>query len=183
VNAMLQDLLRNLVRHALHLWAGPPGNLEVACPPPLPGEVAGSGFFDPRTVAGAYESAGWISMATVILLTVVCYAFTRFTTGSAFRARWLRFTLAAAILSAALATLVLFLAPTRALAETCETLPEAFRAPLPWKVILSRTLAGFVWGPCAFLVVSVVLTQTAGRFPWFGGFFHNRGIPWPRLLR
>ncbi len=70
---------------------------------------------------------------------------------------------------------------TRALAGSCETNPDPFLAVLPWSEILGRGLAGAVWGLLAFALLSLVLTRTAGLFPWSRGLFHHRGCPYPRL--
>ena len=45
--------------------------------------------------------------------------------------------------------------------------------------ILARSVAGAVWGPVAFFILSLVATKTVGLSDKSGGFFHNRGVPHP----
>jgi hypothetical protein len=46
---------------------------------------------------------------------------------------------------------------------------------------LNRALAGVFWSAMAFALSSFLLTRAAGWHPAAGGFFHNRGCPWPRI--
>ncbi|MEJ7811620.1 MAG: hypothetical protein WKG32_14505 [Gemmatimonadaceae bacterium] len=166
-----------------HLWAPPPADLALSCPVPAPGEpVDPGGFFDPATVAGAYSAAGWISLAAALLLVVLCYQLTAVSTGPRFTKRFFLFWLVTALTCFTIPVLVLRTWQTHALAGSCETNPEPFLVPLPWSVILNRGFAGLAWGLLAFFLLSLLLTRSAGRFPWAGGFFHNRGTPWPRLV-
>jgi hypothetical protein len=71
--------------------------------------------------------------------------------------------------------------PQHALAGTCETNPLPFAATFPLETALNRSLAGFFWSALAFGVFSFLLTRAAGWHPAAGGFFHNRGCPWPRI--
>ena len=67
-----------------------------------------------------------------------------------------------------------------ALAGSCVTNPNPFPVTLPWSEILERGASGAVWSLLAFVVLSLLLTRTIGWLPQGGGFFHNRGCPWPR---
>lgn len=167
----------------LHLWASPPANLPLACPPPAPGDPpAASGFFDPGPVAAAYQ---WTAAATallVLLAVLACYLLDRRSLSRGFVRRWW-LVLAAASVAGAVVPLVMLYAvvPLHALAGTCETNPLPFAAAYPGDLALSRALAGFVWSALAFGVFSFLLTRAAGWHPASGGFFHNRGCPWPRI--
>lgn len=168
----------------LHLWATPPASLVLDCPPAPPGATNDpTGFFDPGTVDAAYSAAGWGSLVVVLLLVLLCYLLTEMSTGPRFTRRWLLFLVVAAVVCFAVPLGVLRAWPTHSLAGSCELFPDPFPAKLPWNEIVNRALAGLVWGLLAFVIVSVLATRIAGRFPWSGGFFHCRGCPWPRLLR
>lgn len=169
--------------YLLHLWAPPPTDLQLICPPPPPGDPPDlAGFFDPSTVATAYSAAGLASGVVVLLLAFVCFQFTSYTTGPRFTKRYVLFWLVCGVLCFLVPLAILRAAETLALAGTCDTNPEPFAQALPWNVIIGRGVAGLVWGALMFFVVTLLLTRTAGRFPWSGGFFHNRGTPWPRLV-
>lgn len=166
----------------LHLWAGPPARLPVACPAPPPGEpLPPPGEFDPSTILAAYSAAGWLSLVAVVLVVLVCYLFTTGSTSPRFTIRWFVFLGIAAVVAFAVPVVVLRVWPTRALANSCLTNPTAFTVTMPWDVVISRGLAGIVWGVLVFTLVSILLTRTAGRWPSAGGFFHHRGCPWPRF--
>jgi uncharacterized integral membrane protein len=167
----------------LHLWAPPPADVALICPLPLPGEPADlNGFFDPGPVATAYQ---WTVLATavlVLLAVLACYLTDRRSLSLAFVRRWW-VTLAIVSFVGALVPLVMlyFVVPQHALAGTCETNPLPFPAPFPVDLALARALAGLVWSALAFGVFSFLLTRAAGWHPASGGFFHNRGCPWPRI--
>lgn len=168
--------------YLLHLWSVPPADLPLTCPPPPPGEPADpTGFFDPATVHGAYSAAGWASLLLVLALVCLCYLWTSGSLGPRFMRRWVLFLALSGAAALGVAVLVLRTWPTRALAGSCETNPEPFLAALPWSEVLGRGLAGAVWGVLVFALLSLVLTRTAGLFPWSRGLFHHRGCPYPRL--
>jgi fumarate reductase subunit C len=169
----------------LHLWAAPPTQLSLTCPAGAPGQTTNpTGNFDERTVQAAYSIVATESFVVVLLLVVACYGVTRMSSGPRFTRRWLGFWCASVVLVAAVVGLQLHLAPgTTAEVNSCESNPAAFPVPLPMATVMLRTLAGGAWAAFAFPLLSVVLTQTFGRWATLGnGFFHNRGTPWPRLL-
>ena len=177
----LDQILDRLHRYLWHLW-GAPREVPLTCPV-IPGTpVDPTGFFDNATVDSALDWTGWVSLASVIVLVVLCYNATRYTTGPWFERRWAKTVVVSAIVAFLIPLIVLLLSKTRAAPGTFETDPSPFQAVLPLDFILLRASAGLLWGPIAFVIVSLILTQTMGRFDWGGGFFHNRGCPWPRLF-
>ena len=163
-------------------WAPPPGDLNVACPPPPPGEVAVPfGAFDPQSVAAAYAAAGSVNIVTVLLLVFACYLLASGSTSPRFSRRWSVFLGLSVAISSLATLLVLRLWPAHALAGTCQTNPAPFAQTLPWDAIILRSIAGLYWGALLFLLFSLLLTRLAGRWPSAGGFFHYRGTPWPRF--
>lgn len=167
----------------LHLWASAPENVPLRCPDPPPGVQNAdlNGFFAADSVSAAYSAVGYLSLLIVVLAVVSCYQATRTSLGPPFVKRWWIFEVGSSIACGLAALLVLYFWPTQADAASCQQYLVAFRATLPFGLILSRAVAGFVWAMLAFLIVSLILTQVAGRVPWAGGFFHNRGCPWPRF--
>jgi hypothetical protein len=171
-------------KHLIHLWATPPSSLPLNCPPSPDGVTPDPmGFYDYETVAAAFNAAALTSAAIVALAVVICYWFTSTTLGPRFVRRWwITLVLAVLITPLAVAT-VLYRAPVRALADSCELSPNAFAEVLPFATIFSRSMAGMVWALLAMVALSVLLTATIGRIPHVrNGFFHNRGWPWPRIL-
>jgi hypothetical protein len=166
----------------INLLGFAPGNVSLACPPPAPGDTPDpTGFYDPASVATAYHAAGWATFGLVVLLVVLCYVWNSTSLGSPFVRRWWTFGVLSVVVSAVVGALVVALWPTRALAGSCETLPTAFLKHLPLGLVLSRGVAGLLWGLVLFPVVSLVLARTVGYLPAAGnGFFHNRGCPYPR---
>lgn len=164
-----------------HLWAGPPTNLSLACPPGAPGAPATSGFYDPDTVRAAYEMASWATLVAVVGLVLICYLATRTSLGPKFVHRWWLFGVLTAAAGFVVSLLVLRGWDTRALANSCPTNPTPFLATLPWSEILQRGLAGLVWALIAYVLLSAAATWTVGWLPLSGGFFHNRGCPVPRF--
>jgi hypothetical protein len=171
-------------KYLLHLWAKPPLDLPLTCPAPAAGQPPDlSGAFDPDSVVAAFQNVSIVSALIVLLLVLACYQMTRSSLGRTFVIRWWVFVGFAAGLCALAAFALLTLAPTRALEGSCDTNPTAFVAALPGSIVLARSIAGLVWAFPAFAIMSLILTQTAGRFPSLrNGFFHNRGCPWPRFL-
>lgn len=171
-------------QYLLHLWATPPVSLELTCPPPPDGQTANPvGFYDDVSVANAYMMASMEAAAIVLLLVLACYLWTRQAGGPRFAKRWLLFLAGAIVFSGVVSWVSLTYAPVTALAGSCETNPDAFRVALPAARVLQRALAGLVWGGLAFFLLSLLLTRTVGRFASLrNGFFHNRGIPWPRII-
>jgi len=167
----------------LHLWAAPPDPLEFSpCPPAPPGGQADPiGNFDPETVSAAFTTAGVASAVAVLLVVLLCYLATSKTLSPGFVKRWWLFGGLASLLAAIVPAAVLRLWPTRAAAESCTTLPTAFPLDLPWDIIIERAVAGLIWGAFAYVILSLLLTKTLGRFPAAGGLFHNRGCPHPRF--
>jgi hypothetical protein len=166
-----------------NLWAGPPANLQLRCPPPAPGEaIDPMGFFDPNVLRGAYRMATLSTAALVVLLVALCYLWTRSSLGPRFVLRWWIFLGGSMLGGFILGIAVLRMWPARALAGSCETNPTSFLVTIPWADALNRGVAGAVWAGLVFTLLSLVLTQLAGRFPWSGGLFHYRGCPYPRLM-
>jgi hypothetical protein len=167
----------------LHLWSPPPANVYLECPPPAPGEAFDpAGFFDPASVAAAYQ---WTALATallVVLAVLACYLLDQRSLSRAFVRRWWIVLATASVIGALVPLAMLyFVVPQHALQGTCETNPLPFAAVFPLGLALNRALAGFAWSALAFGVVSFLLTRAAGWHPASGGFFHNRGCPWPRF--
>lgn len=173
-----------MLDYLLHFWATPPASLELTCPPPPDGQTASPlGFYDDVSVRAAYSMASLESAVLVLLLILACYMWTRQAGGPRFARRWWVF-LAVAIVGTGVVTwLSLTYAPVTALAGSCETNPDAFRVALPAGRVIERALAGLVWGALAFVLGSLIMTRSIGRFPgYWNGFFHNRGTPWPRIF-
>lgn len=169
----------------LHLWAAPPERLALACPPGAPGQTTNpTGFFDDRTVRAAYTLVSIESMVLVLAFVLICYLLTRSSTGPRFTRRWLACWAGAAVLAGVVAWGQLHYAPgTTAEVNTCEANPAAFAVALPGAYAITRATAALVWALLAYPLLSLLLTQTAGRVPGLhNGFFQNRGTPWPRLL-
>ena len=177
----LDQILDRLPRYLWHLW-GAPREVSLTCP-----VIAGmaedpTGFFDNATVDAALALTGWVSLAAMVVLVVLCYNATSYTTGPWFERRWAKTIVVSAILAFLIPLVVLLLSKTRAAAGTCETDLSPFLSVLPLDFILLRASVGLLWGPIVFVIASLILTQTVGRAKWGGGFFHNRGCPWPRLF-
>lgn len=170
--------------YLLHLWAIPPRDLQLQCPPAPDGQPAGpGGFFDDLSVAQAYSVAALASILLVLGVTIACYMVRQKGGGRSFDRRWWTSLAIAAVLSAFGAWLGLTVTPVTALANSCETNRAAFEVALPSARVLERTIAGLVWGVLAFFASSLVLTRTVGYLPGlWNGFYHNRGTPWPRLF-
>jgi hypothetical protein len=170
-------------QYLLHLWAPPHANIPLTCPPPAPGESPDlNGFFDPGPVAAAYQSTALATALLVLLAVLACYLLDRHSLSRAFVRRWWM-VMAGTVFVGALVPLAMlyFVVPQHALAGSCETNPLPFAATYPLGLALSRALAGFFWSALAFGVFSILLTRVAGWHPASGGFFHNRGCPWPRI--
>jgi hypothetical protein len=164
-----------------HLWSPPPANVPLACPPPAPGEAPDlNGFFDPGPVAAAYSWIFWASLAAVLLSILLCYLAYSSSLSRGFVRRWYGFLIGTMLACALIPVLVMYLTPQYALAGSCETNPLPFAADLPGSLMFMRATAGFVWALFAFVLFSWIFTFVAGRHPASGGFFHNRGCPWPR---
>jgi hypothetical protein len=164
-------------------WPAAPTDLSLNCPAAPPGANPDpTGIFDPSALGAAYLYANIASLVAVLVAVGACYLMTRTTLGPRFVARWWLFSAVASLLCALSATIVRYY-PTVAFAGSCENNPEAFPMQVGWDVVLARAAVGLGWGLVAYFVASLVLSQTAGRARWGGGFFHNRGYPWPRLLR
>jgi len=159
-------------------------SLALTCPPPPAGQPAAPlGFYDGSSVAAAFNMLAFLSVIAVLVIVMSIYLGTRRTLGPRFVFRWYKGIAAAAIVCALLALIALALAPTHALANSCETDPNPFLIRLPGAIITSRAVVGLAWGAIAYVVFSLVLVATAGRFPSVkNGFFHNRGCPWPRFI-
>lgn len=166
-----------------HLWAGPPTDITLACPPPAEGQSGNpTGFYDTATVSAAFNHVAIASVAIVLALVLVCYLLTQSTTGAGFVKRWWGSLAGAAVFCAVAAFGILSFAPTTARAGSCETNPAPFPIALPPGLITDRALAGLAWGALAFLLMSVLSTLVLGRIASKrNGFFHNRGVPVPRF--
>ena len=166
----------------LHLWASPPVNVRLPCPPSAPGVPLAVGVFDPGPVTSAYQ---WTALATallVLLAVLACYLLDRRSLSRAFVQRWWVVLAAVSVLGALVPLAMLYvLVPQHALAGTCDTNPTQFAMTFPAAIALNRALAGFFWSALAFGTCSFLLTRAVGWHPASGGFFHNRGCPWPRI--
>jgi hypothetical protein len=166
----------------LHLWAPPPTNVSLTCPPDASGDLLSNGFFDPTPIAAAYHWAAVATAVLVLLAVLACYLLDRRSLSRAFVRRWWMVLAAASVIGALVPLLMLYVVvPQHALAGSCDTNPLPFDATYPLGLALNRALAGFVWSALAFGVFSFLLTRAAGWHPASGGFFHNRGCPWPRI--
>lgn len=170
-------------QYLLHLWSPPPANVPLTCPAPAPGEPPDlNGFFDPAPVAAAYQWAALVTALLVLMAVLACYLLDRRSLSRAFVRRWWLVLAAASVMGALVPLAMLYLAvPQHALAGTCETNPLPFPASYPVGLALNRALAGLFWSALAYGVFSFLLTRAAGWHPASGGFFHNRGCPWPRI--
>lgn len=170
-------------QYLLHLWASPPANVALTCPAPAPGESPDLyGVFDPVPVNTAYQWTAVVTALLVLLAVLACYLLYRSSLSRRFVRRWWVALLVTAVIGALVPLAMLYLAvPQHALAGTCETNPLPFPETFPLGLALNRALAGFFWSALAFLVFSLLLTRAAGWHPASGGFFHNRGCPWPRV--
>lgn len=157
--------------------------VSFTCPADPAGGSPAIGYYDPTSVAGAFNALAITSVITVLLIVLFAYLGTYKTLGPRFVVRWYWALVVAAVVCAILPYAVLPVMPTYALAGTCPTDPTPFPLRLPESLIMHRAIAGFVWGALAYWLISVVLTLTVGRFASVkNGFFHNRGCPHPRLV-
>lgn len=164
------------------LWS-PSSDLQLTCPAP-PAGVTGTnsiGHYDPATLASAYLAASVATIAAVTLVVFICYLWNQTSVGPSFVRRWYLSALVATVFAALLPVALLAAWPTHALANSCETNPNPFAAPLPLSELLTVGVSGALWGVVGFVLLSIILTRTVGRVPQAGGFFHNRGCPWPRF--
>ena len=168
----------------LHLWQAAPADLPLVCPDPAAGQPADpQGFYDFASIAPAFHLAAIASAFVVVFVVVVCYQFTRTSLGERFVKRWWVSVIASGLLCLGVVWLSLATFPTTALAGSCSTNPGAFPIALPTSLVISRAMAGLVWGLVAFALLSSAATAVLGRFPHrSNGFFHHRGCPLPRFL-
>lgn len=173
-----------MLQAVIHLWQSAPASLPLVCPPPAAGQPPDpQGFYDYSTVAAAFSTTAWASAIIVIGTVTWCYALARGSLGRSFVGRWWLLLVLTGVMCFGAAWLILARAPTTALAGSCTTDPDAFPVALPGALILGRSLVALVWGPLAYIVLSLIATATVGRFAHPGnGFFHNRGCPAPRFL-
>lgn len=166
----------------LHLWAPPNLRYPAPCPIGLEGNAAAaSGFVDPASITANYNLVAFVSVAVVLAVIGWCYFASGSSTSRTFVMRWRLAAVASGLLAAVAAIVILRWVPVRAAATSCATDPTAFPFHLDWLTVLNRALAGFLWAAAAFAILSLLLTQTAGRVAAAGGLYHNRGVPWPRL--
>ena len=164
-----------------HLWAPTPINVAISCPIIDGQPVDPQGFVDVITLATAWNIVSSLSVGLVLVGVVACYNMTQMTLGAGFTRRWLFFALATSAICAGVAYATLHSYPFYSAADSCDTNPQPFRVNLPTQYLIARTIAGLIWGMLAFLTISILFTKSVGRFPWGGGFFHNRGTPVPRF--
>jgi hypothetical protein len=165
----------------LHLWAQAPLGIRVKCPAPLPGEPADpGGTYDPLQLGALWNSIAITSLIVVLALVLGCYLLPRASLGPRFvRAWWLG--LAGSAAACFLIPLAVGLTTEiRMYAGSCTTRPAAYPVELSASLLTDRMFAGLLWGMLAFAVLSLAGTQLLGRSRLAGGFFHNRGCPWPR---
>lgn len=169
----------------LHLGTiGDYNSVSFTCPPAASGSGGPTiGFYDGASVASAYDVLAAISVLTVLLIVLLTYLGTSKTLGPRFVFRWYWGLVLSAVGCAIVAYATLSVMPTHALADTCPTNPNPFPLRLPASLIMARAVAGIAWGALAYVLFSVVLTATIGRFASVkNGFFHNRGCPLPRFV-
>jgi hypothetical protein len=166
----------------------PPGftaeRSQLNCPPAAQGQTTNSqGDYDPATVANAVHVSGIAWALSITLVVVICYNWTRLTMSHRFVIRWWLFLVAGAVVGAAAVATVLSNWQTTADANTCQSDPRAFAAPLPGNFVWAQGAAAAIYGALLFFVLSVLLSQILGRFAHHrNGFFNNRGCPIPRAL-
>lgn len=164
-------------------WSAPSHDIVLSCPAAPPGVPPDPyGVYDPGPVKSAFIATGWATLAVVLAIVLLCYLATRMSTGPRFQVRWWWCLGWSALASFLIPFIVLRPWPTRALPGSCENSPDAFAAALPWDVVVDRALTGLLWGVLLFVVLSLILTRVVGKSSWGGGFFHNRGVPYPRIL-
>lgn len=169
----------------LHLGTiGDYNSISFTCPPSGSGGAGPTlGFYDGASVASAYDVLALASVIAVLVIVLVTYLGTSKTLGPRFVFRWYWGGAVAAIGCAVLAYTLLSIMPTHAAAGTCPSNLNPFLLRLPASLIMTRAVAGFVWGLLAYVLFSVILTATIGRFAAVrNGFFHNRGCPFPRFV-
>jgi hypothetical protein len=170
-------------RYFLHLWALPPVDAHMGCPPPLPGEAIDPfGFYDATRILDVWSWIAWISAGGIVLIVLTCYLLPRASLSARFVRGWYACLVAAMLFCFAVPFVVGRFSPMTARAGSCTTRVAAFAVPLPFDLLFPRMLAGLLWGFLAFIVVSLFFTQfvARGAGPRAGGFFHYRGCPVPR---
>ncbi len=169
-------------------YFAPPGfateRAPLTCPPAAQGQTTNSqGDYDPATVTNAVHASGAAWALSIALVVLVCYNWTKATMSPRFVIRWWIFMAVGALVGAAVTATVLNLWPTTADANTCQSDPRAFPAPLPSDFIMGQGFAGALYGALLFVLLSILFTQLLGRFAHRrNGFFQNRGCPIPRAL-
>lgn len=164
-----------------HFWGGWPGNVIIPCPVVEGMPADPSGYIELADLSSAWNLIFVMSLVLVICLVIVCYLKTRYTTGTTFGRRWLWFLASAALGSAAVRVIILFVFPFVSMRGSCATAPSPFSVSLPTGLIINSTVWGLVWGALFFVVFSLLGTQMVGRASNNGGFYHNRAIPFPRF--
>ncbi len=168
------EFLRNLLGSV-------PSDIAVVCP-----DTGATGYIATQDLIRAWNLTVVVSMIAVAFLVVWCYSATKTTTGPQFSVRWLWTAVAASGLSAVVTFVILKAYPFTIDQATCgngaEVLGQVSRQALPGDYFFPAIAVRFVWGIFAFVALSSALTATIGRRPWAGGFFHNRGVPFPKFL-
>jgi hypothetical protein len=165
-----------------HFLGGAPRDLTFACPV-FEGQASAVGYFDQGTIDAAYAAVDLLTVVAVLVAILACYLMTNTTLGPRFVRRWSIFWVVTGVVGALIPIGVLKSWDIRAAANACASNPAPFSQPLPGSEIWLRAMIGLGWGVVLFFLLSLILTRTAGRFVWARGLFHNRGCPWPRLVR
>jgi hypothetical protein len=170
-------------RYLLHLWALPPIDAHLGCPPPRAGEAADPfGFYDAVRIQDVWSSIFWASLIGTLVILLACYLIPRASLSPRFVKGWYASLAGAMLFCFAVPLVVGRLTPVTARAGSCTTRPAAFLVQLPFDLLFPRMVAGLLWGFIAFTVASLFFTRilARGAGPVAGGFFHYRGCPWPR---
>lgn len=169
-------------RYFWHLWALPPIDAHLVCPPPRADEAVDPfGFYDAVRVHDVWSSIAWASAIGTLVIFLACYLLPRASLSARFVKGWYACLAGTMLFCFAAPYVVGMLTPVTARAGSCTTRPAAFLVPhLPFDLLFPRMVAGALWGLVAFTVLSLVVTRLMARGPVAGGFFHYRGCPWPR---
>jgi hypothetical protein len=168
-------------RYLLHLWAIPPIDARLACPPPRAGEAADPfGLYNAAEVLGVWRTIATASIIGTLVILLACYLVPRASLSARFVRGWYGCLVGTMAFCFLVPLVVGWLTPVTARLGSCTTRPSAFPVQLPFDLLFPRMLAGMVWGLLAFTLLSLVITRLLARWPAAGGFFHYRGCPWPR---
>lgn len=164
-------------------WAAGARTLPVPCPPPIPNDPPDpSGYLSPESVAALMGQAYWLTLLLCVAAVSTCYLMTRQSTGPAFQKRWIVFLLGSTVLAWVMNQVLLRVGTVRAAASACTTDPSPFPAHLPGDFVHGASLGAALVTLLLVVLFSLIATRVIGRRPWARGFYHNRGVPLPRML-